>query len=314
MPEQFPSSPAVIAIDANESSRPHANEGRVTRLPFLLVLLCFFLSGVAGLSYQTAWTRQFGLVFGTSELALATVLAAYMAGLALGAGCAGRWMDRVRRPVMVYAVLELGIGLSALAVPQAIVAARALNVALLGGTELPLAGSFGSGLIYGVSSFVILLVPTALMGATLPLLARYAVQRETEIGTRFGLLYTANTVGAAAGTLLTAFVLLPRIGLGQTILVAAAINVVVFGLAALLARGFGALKSEPSGPAIPGAATPAVEASRPLGEMSAAFDWILPLVLVSGVVSFSWEILWTRLLTHLFGGSVYALPPCWRPS
>ena len=214
MPEQFPSSPAVIAIDANESSRPHANEGRVTRLPFLLVLLCFFLSGVAGLSYQTAWTRQFRLVFGTSELALAMVLAAYMAGLVLGAGCAGRWMDRVRRPVLVYAVLELGIGLSALAVPQAIVAARALNVALLGGTELPLAGSFGSGLIYGVSSFVILLVPTALMGATLPLLAQYAVQRETEIGTRVGLLYTANTVGAAAGTLLTAFVLLPRIGLG----------------------------------------------------------------------------------------------------
>ena len=66
------------------------------------------------------------------------------------------------------------------------------------------------------------------------------------------------------------------------------------------------MKSEPSGPAIPGAATRAVEASRPLGAMSAAFDWILPLVLVSGVVSFSREILWTRLLTHLFGGSVYA--------
>ena len=306
MPRQPQSS---IQIEGDKSLDPHFAGGWKTRLPFLLVLLCFFLSGVAGLSYQTAWTRQFGLVFGTSELALATVLAAYMAGLALGAGCAGRWMDRVRRPVLVYAVLELGIGLSALAVPHAINAARALNVALLGGTDLPLEGSFGSGLIYGVSSFVILLVPTALMGATLPLLARYAVQRETEIGSRVGLLYTANTVGAAAGTLLTAFVLLPHFGLGQTILVAVAINVIVFGLAALLARGFGALKTDPHGLSRgcrQGVAASTPETLRPRGERAATFDWILPLILVSGVVSFSWEILWTRLLSNLFGSSVYA--------
>ncbi len=281
---------------------------RNTRLPFLLVSLCFFLSGIAGLSYQTAWTRQFGLVFGTSELALATVLAAYMAGLALGAACAGHWMDRVRRPVLVYAVLELGIGLTALAVPQAISAARFLNVAILGGFELPVAGSFGSGLIYGVSSFVILLVPTALMGATLPLLARYAVQRDSEIGSRVGLLYTVNTVGAAAGTLLTAFVLLPRIGLGQTILVAVAINVIVFvfGLAALLARGFRPLKTDAHGLPIRTVAASTSETSRPSRVKAATFDWILPLILLSGVVSFSWEILWTRLLSNLFGSSVYA--------
>ena len=132
------------------------------------------------------------------------------------------------------------------------------------------------------------------------------MQRETEIGPRVGLLYTANTVGAATGTLLTAFVLLPRIGLGQTILVAVAINVIVFGLAALLARGFEALKSDPHGLPIQGFAASTPETSRPNGERAATFDWILPLVLLSGVVSFSWEILWTRLLSHLFGSSVYA--------
>jgi spermidine synthase len=215
-------------------------------------------------------------------------------------------MDRVRRPVLVYAVLELGIGLTALAVPQAISAARFLNVAILGGSELPVEGAFGSGLIYGVSSFVILLVPTALMGATLPLLARYAVQRDSEIGSRVGLLYTVNTVGAAAGTLLTAFVLLPRIGLGQTILVAVAINVIVFGLAALLARGFRPLKTDPHGLPIEAVAGSTAETSGRPGEKAATFDWILPLILVSGVVSFSWEILWTRLLSNLFGSSVYA--------
>ncbi len=293
-------------MDGNDFTRLDSSRRWRTRLSFLLVSLCFFLSGVAGLIYQMAWTQQFGLVFGTSELALATVLAAYMAGLALGAAGAGHWMDRVRRPVLVYAVLELGIGLSALAVPQAISAASFLHVALLGGVELPLAGSFGSGLIYGVTSFAILLVPTALMGATLPLLARYAVQRETEIGSRIGLLYTANTAGAAAGTLLAAFVLLPRIGLGQTVLVAVAVNIIVFGLAVLLARGFSPSKSEPFGLGIQQAAATAATTSRPEGERVASFDWILPLVLVSGAVSFCWEILWTRLLTHLFGGSVYA--------
>ena len=104
---------------------------------FVLLLSCFFLSGLAGLIYQTAWTRQFALVFGTSELALVTVLAAYMAGLALGAAAAGRWAWRLRRPVVAYAVLELGIGGAALAVPAAIGLASRLQVALLGGAETP---------------------------------------------------------------------------------------------------------------------------------------------------------------------------------
>ena len=271
-----------------------------TEVSFLLVVTCFFLSGIAGLVYQTAWTQQFGLVFGTSELALATVLAAYMAGLALGAAAAGRWIERVQRPVLVYAALELGIGLSALAVPQAIDLASALHVALLGGADLPSGGAFSSGLFYIVSSFIILLVPTALMGTTLPLLARYAVQRESEIGPRVGALYTANTAGAAAGTLLAAFVLLPQIGLGQTVLVAVVVNVIVFGLAALLARGSNTWGGEAHGPAGEGTA------SSSSWSHADTFNWILPLILVSGIVSFSWEILWTRLLTHLFGGSVYA--------
>ena len=81
------------------------------------VVVCFLLSGFAALLYQTAWLRQFSLVFGTSELAVATVLAAYMAGLAGGAAVAGRWIHRVRRPIRVYGFLEAGIAVTALAVP-----------------------------------------------------------------------------------------------------------------------------------------------------------------------------------------------------
>ncbi len=264
---------------------------------FSLLVACFVLSGLAGLIYETVWTQQFALVFGTSELALATVLAAYMAGLALGAAAAGRWAGRVRRPILTYAVLELGIGLAALAVPVMIDAASRLHVALLGGVELPQA-SAGSALFYLASSFLILLVPTTLMGATLPLLARQAVRREQEIGRRIGVLYAANTAGAAAGTLAAAFLLLPRIGLGPTVWVAAAVNVLVFALAALLARG----APEPGDERRPATGSQEDAPSR----SASAGGWILPLVLVSGAVSFTWEILWTRLLGHLLGGSVYA--------
>ncbi len=262
----------------------------------VLLLACFFLSGFAGLIYETAWTQQFSLVFGSSELALAAVLAAYMAGLAAGATAAGRWTDRVRRPVLVYALLELGIGLTALAVPVAIDVASRVQVMLLGGSELtPQAGALTSTLFYLGASFTILLIPTALMGATLPLLARWAVRRTSEIGPRIGLLYSANTAGAAAGTLVAAFLLLPRIGLGSTVLAAVAVNLLVFVLATMLARG-GAAES---------AASEAETEDRPTTGTSRR-HWILPLVLVSGAVSFSWEILWTRLLSNLVGGSVYA--------
>jgi hypothetical protein len=262
----------------------------VNGLRFALLLACFFLSGFAALIYQTAWTRQFAFVFGTSELAVATVLAAYMGGLAAGAVAAARFVGRVRRPVLVYGVLELGIALAALCVPAALGAATALYVELFGGSSDPAdAGGLVAALFYLVSSGAILLVPTGLMGATLPLLARHAVRRESEIGSRVGLLYAINTVGAVAGAVGAGFVLLPRLGLLSTIHVGVAVNGLVFLAAALVARG-----AEPL--AAPG---PRSEAAPTTG------GWILPMVMISGAVSFSYEVLWSRLLGHLLGGSVY---------
>ena len=258
---------------------------------FLLVLACFGLSGMAGLVYETVWTEQFSLVLGASELAVATVLGAYMAGLAVGAAVARRWVNRVTRPVRVYALLELGIAALALAVPLGLKVASQLQVRLLGGLETaPDAGGVSSALFYVVATFAILLVPTALMGATLPLLARYAVERPEDIGTKVGWLYTANTVGAGLGTLLAAFVLLPNLGLGQTVLIAVAINGLVFVLATRLDPGTEA-QANP-------------EPERSLAQSSGAI--ILPMILVSGFVSFTWEVLWTRLLGQLLGGTVYA--------
>jgi spermidine synthase len=260
---------------------------------FGLLLLCFFLSGVAALIYQTAWTRLFSFVFGTSELAVASVLAAYMGGRALGAAVVARLTPRIRRPVLVYGLLELGIGVSALAVPVLVHTATNLYVATFGAQGAPAdEGGLLSALFYLACSFAILLVPTSLMGATLPLLARHAVQREDQIGRRIAQLYAINTAGAVSGTVVTAFALLPSLGLSNTVWVAVCANGAVFVVAAMVARRAPALESTE-------------EAVSDLRTRHAN-HWILPLIGVSGAVSFTYEVLWTRLLGHVLGGSVYA--------
>lgn len=262
---------------------------------FLVVAACFFLSGFAALIYETAWTREFSFVFGTSELAVATVLAAYMAGLAAGAAVGGRVAHRTRRPLALYAFLELGIGLSALLVPVALEGASRLLVLLFGqqsgfGETSQLAIS----VFYLIATFVIVMIPTSFMGATLPLLSRYAVRHDAEIGPRIGALYSVNTAGAVAGTLTAAFVLLPSLGIRATVHVAVAANVLVFLIAVLLVR-IARLQ-------------PATAADTVAGDHRATrgLNIILPLMLVSGALSFTYEVLWVRLLSQLLGGSTYA--------
>jgi spermidine synthase len=273
--------------------RVFGDEGAVkAELRFVLLLVCFFVSGFAALIYQTAWTRQFAFVFGTSELAIATVLAAYMGGLAAGAAAGVRLARRVRRPVLAYGLLELGIALAALAVPAAIGAATALYVAIFGGgVSLPESGGLAPALFTLGSCFAILMIPTGLMGATLPMLARHAVRRESEIGPRIGVLYATNTLGAVAGTAVAGFALLPALGLERTVWVGVAANGLVFLAAVSLARGAAGVGQ-----------LPRARADRVLRGPG---HWILPLVLVSGAVSFTYEVLWSRLLGHLLGGSVY---------
>ncbi len=258
------------------------------------VLACFVLSGFAGLLYQTAWTRQFSFAFGTSSLAVATVLAAYMGGLAAGAALAARFLPRVRRPLLTYGLLEGGVALAALGVPFAVEAAGDLRAAWLGGGPIPSEGGVGAAGFYLFVSFLVLCIPTALMGATLPLLTRHAVHNEAQIGPRIGALYTTNTLGAVAGTLATAFVLLPALGLGGTIRVGVATNALVLLVAWALARG-----SAPTTEPAP-AAEPAV---HPIAARGGAF---LAIAFGAGVASFTFEVLWTRLLEHVLGGSVFA--------
>ncbi|MFT3907483.1 MAG: fused MFS/spermidine synthase [Steroidobacteraceae bacterium] len=281
---------------------------------FIGLCLCFTLSGVAALIYQTAWTRQFALVFGTSELAVATVLAAYMGGLALGARLAALYLPRIRRPVRWYALLELGIGAAAaLLVPAGLWLAERLLVSWFGNQPAPPDSALsGSTWFYLVAAFVILMIPTTLMGATLPLLVRDGVQSDAQIGARTGLLYACNTAGAVAGALLCALLLLPALGLSGTVWSAAAVNLLV-GVVALVLLQTPAAATPTDNAAVSGtefsaaggASNTALAASTP-PRWARGADWVLPLLLLSGAVSFVHEVLWTRLLQRVVGGSVHA--------
>ena len=263
---------------------------------FLGVAACFVLSGFAALLYQTAWMRQLSTVFGTSELAVATVLAAYMAGLAFGAAIAARFVDAIRKPVFVYGVLEAAIAISAMAVPYLLSLAGWLYAAIFGGQpEPPDASGGGQSLYYLIASFAVLAIPTACMGATLPLLTRYAVQSDEQVGPRTGALYALNTAGAVAGTLAAAFILLPSLGLMGSIIIGAITNLVVFAIAVWLSRAAGDV-------ALPNVVERASHAR--LG--SDPESLILPVMLVSGMATFMYEVLWTRLLSHILGGSLIA--------
>lgn len=269
------------------------------------VVSCFFLSGFAALLYQTAWMRQFSVVFGTSELAVAAVLSAYMGGLALGAGIAARYVHRVKRPVLFYGGLEAGIAIAALSVPLLLTLAKAVYVAVFGGQPDPVdASGLGQPVFYLITAFIVLAIPTTLMGATLPLLTKYVVRNEKHIGPRVGLLYAANTVGAVCGTVLAGFFLLPALGLAGTVYIGIAINLLVFVIAVRIAR---IVAQKATAEKTDAASVANIDATaNPASTPVAGRIWVLPVMLISGANAFVYEVLWTRLLGHILGGSITA--------
>ncbi len=158
--------------------------------------------------YETLWARHLNAVVGTSQLAICTVLAAFMGGLATGAFAAAHWGKHVDRPLLVYAVLEAFIGAYALAFPSLIQLVTPAHLAL--SAQLP-AGSLILAMAQLVLLGALLLPPTICMGATLPLLARLVAPEGERAGFQVGRLYGANTLGAVLGTALAGFFLLPRL-------------------------------------------------------------------------------------------------------
>ena len=222
-------------MKSEKSNRKRHRDDRVAarRKAVAKLVLLFFASGATSLVYETLWARHLNAVIGTSQLAICTVLAAFMGGLAAGAFAAAHWGKRVDRPLLVYAVLEAFIGAYALAFPSLIRLVTPAHLAL--SAQLP-AGSLILAMAQLVLLGALLLPPTICMGATLPLLARLVGPKGDRAGFEVGRLYGANTLGAVLGTALAGFFLLPRLGIAATTVWAAACNGALALAALLLSR------------------------------------------------------------------------------
>jgi spermidine synthase len=236
--------------------------------PLFLVLIT--LSGLAALVYQVAWTRRLSLLLGVSTYAVATVLAAFLGGLALGAWVLGRRIDQARRPLRIYALLEAGIGVLAFLFPFLLAAMHGLYVSW--GQASAASGSVH--LLARVTLCAVLVLPaTFLMGATLPAMCRVLVRDDRRLGRDLGRVYGYNTLGAALGALLCGFVL----------------------ISSWLSRREREGQQEAPSPAV---TTP----------KSAQVRLVLAASAVSGFAALGYEVLWTRgLVTVLHTGFTYSL-------
>ncbi len=255
-------------------------------------LSCLFLSGAASLFYEVCWIRKAGLFFGSTTFALATVLAVFFLGLAMGSALAGRLSMSLQRPLRIYGIVELAIAVLGLA------SNALLDVA-----------DDGYGMLYrwadGSAPWIVLarlvlvaaviFVPTVLMGTTVPLLARAIIRRHRSLGFAAGGLYGINALGAAAGAGLAGFVTLPVLGLTATIYLGAGLNVLC-GVAVLLVcwQTHSAPHAEPSD-------REAIDERRTL-----RVPVLLPLFFLTGFVGVAIEILWARYLPLMITSSVYA--------
>jgi len=277
-----------------------------------LFLGLFFVSGACGLVYQVVWSRLLVFVFGGTTFATSTAVACFMGGLALGSFLAGRYGTRTANPARVYGILEIGIGLYCILVPLLLSLALPLYRALARATG----GSFALLTVarLGIAALV-LMAPTAMMGATLPLLCQAFVRDERKAGIGIALLYGFNTMGAFVGCVAGGFVLLPFLGLTRSTLLAAAMNVcagmvamAVTGTSGRTARASGATGSTLAPPVAGLSESGGRNAARP----SSAFGtWLGPtgllvLYALSGFAAMCYEVAWIRALILAIGGSTYA--------
>ncbi len=260
----------------------------------LVVLLLFALSGAAGLTYEVVWRRMLSVVLGGSIYATAAVLSSFMGGLFLGSIVVGRWADRWRNLLRAYGLFELLIAAFALFFPVACRGLISLQRALypsIGDNALLL-----TGVKFGVA-FSVLLLPTFLMGGTFPLLSKFYLRSRISVGKGIARLYSVNTGGAVAGTVLAGFFLIRMLGARGANLASIALSAAVGATALALSVGMSAAPSPvPSPPVRPQRSIPSPWTRR---AVLAAFG-------ISGFTALCYEVLWTRVLVFVVGNTMYS--------
>jgi len=268
-----------------------------------LLVFLFAFSGFLGLVYEVLWIRKLTLVFGASALAMSTVLAAFFGGMALGSYVFGRLAQRVRNPVRLYAALEVGVGAFALAFPELLRMTDWLyGLAYAELSQYPSWLHAYRVLLGGV----LLLIPTALMGGSLPVMSQYFVQKSSQLSARIGGLYAVNTLGAALGALVTGYFLIARLGVDSTTLLAGSCNIGL-GLAAWYLGGRAVTPALGSSAKSRRKRSQEKQAELAVPSFSPRLTLFVTLAFgVSGFISIAYEIIWTRYLGLFLTNSIYA--------
>ncbi len=260
-----------------------------------LIAVLFVVSGAAGLVDQVCFSKYLSYVVGSTAHAVSAVLAAFMAGMALGARIGGRYAHRVERPLFAYGVLEVLVGVTVALTPLAFSLLPDIYLGLIQRVPgSPLAITF----VRWSLAVLFVIVPTTAMGATLPLLSRLT-EGETAPSLReraLGLLYASNTLGGAVGSLASVYWLLPALGLKSTTLVAAGASIVVGAVAMILGRA----------PNTALAAVAAAEAPHPPSHSEQTPLALAFVAFMSGALVFASEVVFVHLLVLLVGTSAYA--------
>src|SRR5687768_17067137 len=242
----------------------------------------FLISGAAGLIYEIVWERLLELYFGVTMVSVTLIVSAYMAGLGVGSLIGGRIARDLKNTLFLYGLLEIGIALFGLISPHLIVW---VGQATAGAPYV---------LVFLIS-FAILLIPTTLMGMTLPLLTQSFVDRIEVSGRVIGLLYGINTLGAAFGTVLAGYVLVGFFGFDGTVYIAVLLN----GLVGLFAFGLSRWQV-----ALAGGPEPAMSP----GNMVWGYKTILLASFLVGFIGLGFEMLWIRILLIVNKNTAYAFP------
>jgi predicted membrane-bound spermidine synthase len=260
-----------------------------------LLFLLFFVSGFCGLVYQVVWTRLAFASFGIITPVLSVVISTFMLGLSVGAWVAGSsipsWVRRTGLSAMFfYSCAEVGIGLGGFGVPKLFATGERLLLNL--GQSNSVGYLLASALILCIS-----LLPWCLfMGATLPLMMAFVREKEPANKSGFSFLYLANVLGAMAGTILAALVLVECLGFRRTLWVAAAGNFSIALIGALLGWRSQNASPEPLAPEAPGVLSPQARSQKYIA-------WVL---FCTGFSAMAMEVVWTRLFTPVLKTQVYS--------
>lgn len=250
--------------------------------------------------YQIVWLRMLSRTTGVSIHATATVVAAFMAGLALGSFILGRFIDKRNDPLRIYAFLELSVAATVFLIPYAFEGSVPFYQFLYQWSNENVAVT---ALGMGVISFATLLIPTALMGGTLPVMTTFLVRKDHLLGKNLSILYGLNTLGAVTGVFLSSFFLIGFLGERITTYIGIAINVSVAIVALYASR-----KDSESAPYLQN--TPdqkldtVAQAASPYSVGIRKF--VLFVFMLSGFTSLAYEVIWTRQLILFLENSIYA--------